>query len=102
MITATHLDNHFIEVPTRTGVRTTATKIARNQLAELPEPASNRFVGNTDATIGQQILYITKPKREPVVEPDRMSDDLAQNDAVCRILESYRDRTGPSSRRLTT
>ena len=53
MITATDLDNHFVEVPTRTGARTAAAKIARNQSAELQEPASNRFVRNIDAALGQ-------------------------------------------------
>ncbi len=78
VITATDLDNHFVEVPTRTGARTAAAKIARNQSAELQEPASNRFVRNIDATLGQQILDITKRKREPGVEPYRMLDDLGR------------------------
>jgi len=59
VITATDLDNHFVEVPTRTGTRTAAAKIARDQSAELQEPASNRFARNFDATLGQQILDIT-------------------------------------------
>ncbi len=60
VITATDLDNHFVEVPTRTGARTAAAKIARNQSAELKEPASNRFVRNIDATLGQKILDVTE------------------------------------------
>ena len=78
VITATDLDNHFVEVPTRTGTRTAAAKIARDQSAELQEPASNRFARNFDATLGQQILDITKRKREPGVEPDRMLDNLGR------------------------
>ena len=78
VIKATDLDNHFVEMSTRTGARTAAAKIARNQSAKLQEPASNRFVRNIDATLGQQILDITKRKREPGVEPDRMSDDLGR------------------------
>ena len=85
-ITDTDLDNHFVEVPTRTGARTAAAKIARNQSAELQEPASNRFVRNIDATLGQQILDITKRKREPGGEPDRMLDDLGRN---AMSLERY-------------
>ena len=76
VITATNLDNHLVEVPTGTGARTAAAKIACNQPAKLQEPASNRFVRNIDSTLGQQILDITKRQREPGVEPDRMSDDL--------------------------
>ena len=46
-------------MPTRTGAPTATAEIARNQSAELPEPASNCFVRNFDATLGQQILDIT-------------------------------------------
>ncbi len=60
VITATDLDNHFVEVPTRTGGRTAAAKIARNQSAELQQPASNRLVRYIDAALDQQILDITK------------------------------------------
>jgi hypothetical protein len=59
-----------------TGARPADAKTARNQSAELKEPASNRFVRNIDATLGQQIPDIAKRKREPGVEPDRMLDDL--------------------------
>ncbi len=90
VITATDLDDHLVEMPTRTGARTTAAKIARNQSAELQEPASNRFVRNIDATLGQQILDITKRKREPGVEPDRMLDDLGRK---TMSFERYRGHT---------
>ena len=52
--------NHLVEMPTRTGARTAAAEIACNQSAELQEPASNCLVRNFDATLGQQILDITK------------------------------------------
>ena len=78
------------EAPTRTGARTAAAKIARNQSAELQEPASNRFVRNIDATLGQQILDITKRKCEPGVEPDRMLDDLGRK---TMSFERYRGHT---------
>ncbi len=52
VITATDIDNHFIEVPTRTGAWTATTEIARNQPPELQEPKSNRLVRNIDATLG--------------------------------------------------
>ena len=83
-------NDHFIEVPTRTGVRTTATKIARNQSAELKESASNRFVRNIDAMLGQQILDIRKRKRESGVEPDRKLDDLRRK---TMSFERYRGHT---------
>ena len=90
MITATDLDNHFVEVLTRTGTQAAAAKIARDQSAELQEPASNRFARNFDATLGQQILDITKRKREPGVEPDRMLDDLGRK---TMSFERYRGHT---------
>ena len=90
VITATNFDSHFVEVPTCTGARTAAAKIARNQSAELQEPASNRFVRNIDATLGQQILDITKRKREPGVEPHRMLDDLGRK---TMSFERYRGHT---------
>ena len=60
VITATDLDNHFVEVPTRTGARTATTEIARNQPPELQKPASYRLVRNIDTTLGQKILDVTE------------------------------------------
>ncbi len=90
MITATDLDNHFVEVPACAGARTAAAKIDRNRSAELQESASNRFVRNIDATLGQQVLDITKRKREPGVEPDRMLDNLGRK---TMSFERCRDHT---------
>ncbi len=71
-------DDHLVEVPARTGARTATTEIARNQPPELQQPKSNRLVRNIDATLGQQILDITKRKRVPGLEPYSMLDDLGR------------------------
>ena len=66
-------------VPTRrTGARTTATEIARNQPPKLEESAAHRFVRNVDAALGQQILDITERQCELGIEPDRVLDNLGR------------------------
>ena len=71
-------------------ISTVRARRLREQSAELQEPASNRFARNFDATLGQQILDITKRKREPGVEPDRMLDDLGRK---TMSFERYRGHT---------
>ena len=78
MLSASNLDDHFVEVPTRTGARTATTEIARNQSAELQEPASNRLVRNIDPALGQQVLDVTERQSESGVKPNGMLDYLGR------------------------
>jgi hypothetical protein len=44
--------------------------------SKLPTPASNGFVGYSDATLRQQVFHVAKAQREPMVQPHGMADDF--------------------------
>ena len=69
-------DHHFVQMPTRRGLRSRTAKLLRDASAELECPASNRFVTDLDAALGEQILDIPQAQREPKIKPDRMADHV--------------------------
>ena len=46
--------------------------------AELEAPKPDRFVGDCDAALSQQIFHFSKAHIESVVEPDRVADDFGR------------------------
>ena len=44
--------------------------------AELPTPMSNGFVGDGNAALRQEILYIAEAHAETMVDPDGVTNDL--------------------------
>ena len=43
---------------------------------ELQRPVSNSLVRDGDATLGEQVFYVVKTEREPMVQPDGVTDDF--------------------------
>jgi hypothetical protein len=43
---------------------------------KLLTPMSNRFVGNNDASLCQQIFDVTETQAETMIKPDGMADDF--------------------------
>ena len=74
MVPASDLDDHFVEMPARTGLRARSAKVASDQAAKLQEPAADCFVRSVDATLGQHFLNVAEGKREAGIKPDRMHD----------------------------
>ena len=74
------IDRHddFIEVPLicRSG------PVALDTICEMPtkpvHPFANRFPADDYASLGEQIFYIRRAQREPMVGPNRVGDDLAR------------------------
>jgi hypothetical protein len=75
--------------------------------SELIAPQANRFVGDDDASLSQQVFDIPVAEVEPIVEPDDMLDDRrgksvplvrghwalhSANVAQCRLTWQYRLR----------
>ncbi len=50
-------------------------QVASTQRAELADPASDGFVAQVEAALGQHVLDITQAQREALVEPNHMLDD---------------------------
>ena len=44
--------------------------------AKFCRPAADGFIGDIDATLGQQILDIPKAQRKSEIQPDGILDDL--------------------------
>src|SRR5208283_5095070 len=47
-----------------------------NDRPEMIHPASDCFVRNYNSALREQILDVTKAKREPEIKPDRLVNDL--------------------------
>jgi hypothetical protein len=75
---ASDCKKHLIEVPCITALRTPSTQLVSTVLAKFLAPLTNRLVGQHDPTLGHQLFDIAIAKREAIVEPDRVRDDLGR------------------------
>ena len=87
--------DHLAQMPASIGMRPVPAKITGNQPAELQKSAAYPLVRDVDATLGQQILDITKRQREPGIEPDRVLDDHRRK---AMSLEGYRGHSATLKR----
>jgi hypothetical protein len=58
---------------------TSAAKFLGEQRLELQHPSSNRFIGDVQPALGEQILDIAEAQGEAKVQPHRVSDDVGGN-----------------------
>jgi hypothetical protein len=65
------------EMPFVADAREPATDSVRERLAKFARPLPHRFVANSDAASGQQLLDHPQPEREPEIQPDGVANDLA-------------------------
>jgi hypothetical protein len=71
------LYNDLVEMPFVADAREPATDSVRERLAKFARPLPHRFVANSDAASGQQLLDHPQPEREPEIQPDGVANDLA-------------------------
>ena len=71
-------DEDLIEMPRARMLAPTLPDALRVDPAELERPATDRFIGDVDAALGEEILYIAKAQREPELSPDGVLDDLGR------------------------
>ncbi len=76
MALAVDREKHLIEVPLVAWLRSTATQLAGNRLSELAAPLSHCLVSGHDSSSVQEILDIAEAKRDAIVKPDGVRDDL--------------------------
>jgi hypothetical protein len=69
--------------------RATLAQPSRDRGTELQHPAPDRFVGNVEPSLGQQLLDIAVAQREAEIEPDRVLDDLGR-EAVAAVAVAER------------
>src|SRR6202158_1951010 len=63
-------------MPARVGLGSAFTQVRCNDRPEMVYPAPNGLVGDCNAALCQQVLYVAQAQGEPEVEPDRLLDDL--------------------------
>jgi hypothetical protein len=70
---------------------TSATKFLGEQRPELQHPSSDRFIGDVQPALGQQIFDIAEAEGEAKVPPHRVPDDVSWE-----LVASERDLLRPS------
>ena len=55
---------------------TSATKFLGEQRPELQHPASDRFIGDVQPALGQQIFDIAEAEGKAKIQPHRVPDDV--------------------------
>jgi len=79
-------DEHLVHVPLVSRPWSAASQAARESLAELLAPLTNRLIGDNHATFSQQQLNIPQAEAEHVIQPDCVADDLGRKAvAIVRI-----------------
>jgi hypothetical protein len=84
-------DEHLVQVPRIAEATLSALQRTRVLRAELEAPKPDRFVGNCDAALREEILNISKAQTETVVQPDGVVDDFWRKSisAVARRVASH-------------
>jgi hypothetical protein len=62
-------------MPTIARPRTAPAEPSRDHRSEFQHPIPDGFVGDVEATVGQQFLYVAAAEREAQVEPNGVLDD---------------------------
>ena len=73
-----NLHEDFINMPSVTQSVSVAFDRAGVFRSELETPEADGLVGDDDPPFSQQILYISKAQREPMVQPHGMTDNFGR------------------------
>ena len=76
MALAADRNEHLAHVPDVAEATLSLPQSAGVFRSKLPAPGSNGFVGYGDATLRQKVLHVAKAQREPMAQPNGMTDDL--------------------------
>ncbi len=75
---ALYLYENLVQVPRVTETTLSTLQSPSVFRPELDTPKSDRFIGNGDAALSQEILDIAKAQAKSVVQPDRVADDFGR------------------------
>src|SRR5208283_1507461 len=88
----------LVKMPDRMQFGTALAQVRCNDRPEMIYPASDCLVRNCNSALGEQILDVTKAKREPKIEPDRLVNDL-RREPISGIADFRHALRLPSRRR---
>src|SRR5208283_388132 len=89
---------NLVKMPDRMRFGTALAQLRCNDRPEMIYPASDCFVRNCNPALGEQILDVTKAKREPEIEPDRLVNDL-RREPISGVADFLHALWLPSRRR---
>src|SRR5215470_9122748 len=69
-------EKYLIQVPLVTWLGASVLQLIRVALPKLQTPLPDGLMGDIDATLEQDLLYVTVAQRKAIREPDAMADDL--------------------------
>ena len=78
LLAAVQGDEQLIEMPRVSEAPASVPEPAGIRAAERTTPPSDRLIGDRNASLGQEVLHITKAKAEAKVQPDGMGDDVGR------------------------
>ena len=87
LLLAVNSDEQFIQIPAIAEATLSPFQLPNVVWTELLTPASNRFIGNGDASLSQKILDITEAHAEAMIDPHGVADDFRW-ESVSMVLGS--------------
>jgi hypothetical protein len=69
-------DEEFIDVPDVAESSLFPTQSSGVGRSEFLTPVSDRFIGDKDSSLGEQVFYVSKAQGEPMVKPNSVADDF--------------------------
>jgi hypothetical protein len=72
---ALYVHEEFIQVPNVSLATIPASEVPSVPDSELATPLPDRFVGDDDSPLCQEVLNIAEAQAESVIQPDRLTDD---------------------------
>ncbi len=67
------LNEEFIDVPDIAEPPLPPLQISRIGRTEFSTPVSDRFIGDKDSSLREQVFYVSKTQGEPVVQPSEVA-----------------------------
>jgi hypothetical protein len=75
LLATLNVHEEFVQVPGVPQPSMSALEPTGVRRTERPTPLSDRLVGHSDAPLGREIFGISAAQTEPVIKPDRVTDD---------------------------
>jgi hypothetical protein len=69
-------DEHFVEIPGISQATLSFLQFSSIRGSKLLTPLANGFIGDGEATLGEEFFNFTKAEAEPMIQPDGVADNV--------------------------